>query len=305
MELVVIGALLIGLSLGLFGSGGSILTVPVLVYLLHHAEKVAIAESLGIVGGIALVSLIPYWRARQINWRLVVLFGIPGMIGTYLGAWLAGFVSGAFQLLLFAVVMLAAAVSMLRRKRKQQPVPAAAPLHPGTTEACDDKTAASDAPSEEPARAEESAPAEQPEAREAAEPAQPQVKSKPLVVGEGLGVGAITGLVGVGGGFLIVPALVLLAKQAMRVAIGTSLAIIFLKSISGFGKYLYSLGEMGLSVNWATIGWFILLGAVGSFAGSALSARIRQESLQRGFAIFLVIMGLIILGNQLFVLLGS
>lgn len=273
MELVVIGALLIGLSLGLFGSGGSILTVPVLVYLLQHVEKVAIAESLGIVGGIALISMIPYWRARQVNWRLVVLFGIPGMIGTYAGAWLAGYVSGTFQLLLFALVMLLAAVLMLRRSKRNEPVAAAAPLH-GSTES----------------RNAEDAQLQDPKAH---------VRSKPLVVGEGLGVGALTGLVGVGGGFLIVPALVLLAKQAMRMAIGTSLAIIFLKSISGFGTYLWSLDAMGLSVNWSTIGWFILLGAVGSVVGSQLASRIRQGALQRGFAVFLVIMGLLILASQI------
>ena len=87
--IVILGALLIGLSLGLLGSGGSILTVPVLVYLLGHDDKIAVAESLAIVGGIALVSALPYARSRQIDWRSVVLFGLPGMAGTY-GGGLAG-----------------------------------------------------------------------------------------------------------------------------------------------------------------------------------------------------------------------
>ena len=111
----VVGAILIGLTLGLLGSGGSILTVPVLVYLLGHQDKVAIAESLAIVGGIALAGMIPYARARLIDWRSVVLFGLPGMAGTYGGAWLARFVSGPAQLTLFAGVMLIAAWMMMRR----------------------------------------------------------------------------------------------------------------------------------------------------------------------------------------------
>ena len=108
------GAIAIGLSLGLLGSGGSILTVPVLVYLLGQPEKLAIAGSLAIVGAIAAAGSVQYMRAGLVNWRAVLLFGAPGMAGTYLGAWLAGFVSGAFQLTLFAGVMLAASVLMLR-----------------------------------------------------------------------------------------------------------------------------------------------------------------------------------------------
>ena len=94
------GAIAIGLSLGLLGSGGSILTVPVLVYLLDQPEKLAIASSLAIVGAIAAAGSLPYMRAGLVNWRSVALFGVPGMAGTYLGAWTAMFVPGAFQLTL-------------------------------------------------------------------------------------------------------------------------------------------------------------------------------------------------------------
>src|SRR5690606_18217679 len=117
--LLLIGALLIGITLGLLGSGGSILTVPVLVYLLGHADKVAIAESLAIVGMIALLGIFPYARSRLIDWRSVVFFGLPGMVGTYGGAWLANFVPGAAQLVLFGLVMLLAAGLMLRNARRR------------------------------------------------------------------------------------------------------------------------------------------------------------------------------------------
>ena len=104
-----LGALAIGLSLGILGSGGSVLTVPVLIYLVGQDEKVAIAGSLGVVGAIALAGALPWLRRRMIDGRSLLLFGLPGMAGTWLGAWLAAFVSGAFQLLVFAVVMLGAA----------------------------------------------------------------------------------------------------------------------------------------------------------------------------------------------------
>lgn len=116
MPYIIIGALIIGLLLGLMGSGGSILTVPVLVYLLGHDAKVAIAESLAIVGGIAIVTMFPYAHSRSVCWRNVVFFGVPGMAGTYLGAWLSHYLAGAVQLTLFAVMMLLAAVLMFRTK---------------------------------------------------------------------------------------------------------------------------------------------------------------------------------------------
>ena len=109
-----IGAMAIGVSLGLLGSGGSILTVPVLVYLIGQDEKLAIAGSLAIVGSIALVGSLPYLKKKLIDWRIVVLFGIPGMAGTYIGAWLATWISGLIQLALFAIVMLLASWQMLK-----------------------------------------------------------------------------------------------------------------------------------------------------------------------------------------------
>lgn len=244
MILAWIGALLVGLSLGLLGSGGSILTVPVLIYLAGEPEKTAIAESLGIVGAIAFAGFIPYAWKKQVHWRSVILFGLPGMVGTYGGAIIAGYVSGTFQLILFACVMLVAALMMFYDKSDLT----ANKLHNV-----------------------------------------PHAWWK--IALEGLVVGTLTGLVGVGGGFLIVPALVLLGGLPMSLAIGTSLAIIALKSFSGFYKYIEVLGTLNLSMDWNLIMIFSLIGAVGSFAGKTIGSKISNNRLKKGFACFLVIMG--------------
>jgi uncharacterized membrane protein YfcA len=247
MTLALLGALLIGLSLGLLGSGGSILTVPVLVYLLGEHPKQAIAESLLIVGGIALLGAIPFALRGLLDWRNVLFFGIPGMAGTYLGAWLSQFVSGQVQLLTFALVMILAAYFMARPT----------PLRPT------------------------------------------QKRQAWKIVLEGTAVGALTGFVGVGGGFLIVPALVLLGGLPMHLAVGTSLLIIALKSFAGFYKYLHLLPTLGLSVNFANAGLFLLVGALGSLLGGRVAVRLPHEALKRGFALFLVVMGVYIVAQNL------
>lgn len=244
MLLALIGAVLIGLVLGLLGSGGSILTVPVLLYLLHMPDKLAIGSSLGIVGGISLVGTLPYARQRLVQWRWVVLFGLPDMAGAWGGAWLAEFLPGAAQLLIFAAVMLAAAVLMLLRK---PPDDTAKPTH-----------------------------------------------ALWKIVPIGFGVGVLAGVVGVGGGFLIVPALVILGGLEMRQAIATSLAVIVLASFTAFIRHLLSLSAHGLHVDWRIIVLFIAVGAAGSFAGHHIAGRLPQIVLRRTFGIFLVLMGIYI-----------
>src|SRR5699024_12154707 len=117
MILAWIGALLVGLSLGLLGSGGSILTVPILIYLVGEPGKLAIAESLGIVSAISLVGFIPYAFKKQVHWKSVILFGIPSMGGSYLGAFVSIYISANAQLIIFAGVMLLAAAMMLHNSR--------------------------------------------------------------------------------------------------------------------------------------------------------------------------------------------
>ena len=239
------GAIAIGVSLGLLGSGGSIITVPVLVYLIGQDEKVAIAGSLFVVGNIALAGSLQYVRAKLIDWRNVLIFGVPGMAGTYLGAVIAAYVPGIVQLAIFALVMLLASYMMLR------PV------------------ALSDKPHE---------------AREAWK-----------IAGDGLFVGVITGFVGVGGGFLIVQALVLLGGLSIHNAVATSLVIIALKSYSGFYKYIEILDEQNLALDWRTLMIVTGLGIVGSFAGARIANRLPQATLKRWFGYFLILMGIYIL----------
>lgn len=251
--LIWLGAICVGFSLGLLGSGGSILTVPILVYLVGDSEKVAIAESLAIVGTIAVIGLVPFALQRRVEWSTVALFGAPGMAGAYIGAAISKFLPGSVQLLGFALVLLLAAVMMLR------------PIAAG------------------------------------------QVKApvgRGVIMVEGLVVGAVTGLVGVGGGFLIVPALVLLGGLTMHQAVGTSLAIIAMKSASGFYKYLDVLAQADLSVGWDIVGLFVVLGIAGSFAGGAVAHKLPQSVLRRVFAVLLIGMGLFIVTSSVVSLSG-
>ena len=243
MFFTLLGALAIGLSLGLLGSGGSILTVPVLLYLVGQPEKLAIGGSLLVVGLIASSAAVPYALHRQVDWRNVAWFGLPGMLGAWLGATLAHWVPGAVQLALFAVVMLVAAWRMLRGASMQRI-------------------------EHEPRRM--------------------------AVVAGGFAVGALSGLVGVGGGFLIVPALVLLAGVPMVNAVGTSLAVIALNSFTGFAKYLGVLERHSLALDWGVLLVVAAVGIVGSFAGHRLGRRLPQATLRKVFGAFLVVMGLVI-----------
>ncbi len=241
------GALLIGFTLGLLGSGGSILTVPVLVYLIGMEEKAAIASSLAVVGLISLFGSVPYMRQKMTDWRMVVYFGFPGVIGTYLGAWGSVLVSGAVQLAVFAAVMLVAAIMMIKPAK-------------------DSISSDGDAVQRSPHRF--------------------------LIVLEGLGVGVLTGFVGVGGGFLIVPALVLLGGVSMHRAIATSLVIISMKSLAGFFKYLDVLE--GVDIDLTIIALFSGIGIVGAFLGGFVAPKIPQAELKRGFGFILVAMGIFI-----------
>jgi uncharacterized membrane protein YfcA len=250
MALAILGALIVGLCLGLLGSGGSILTLPILTFLLGMPDKVAIASSLAIVGAISLFAAIPFARAGQVDTRSLLFFGVPSMIGSYLGAYISQFVSGPVQLAIFAGLMLIAAVLMLK--------PIA--LHEGGN---------------------------------------PKIRPKYKIAVDGLLVGIITGLVGVGGGFMIVPALVLLVHLPMRRAVGTSLSIIALKSLTGFIKHAQILNELDLVLDWNVIAVFSVVGVLGSQVGRILGSKVNQASLKRGFGFFLIAMGIFIVYRTL------
>ncbi|HYR06566.1 MAG TPA: sulfite exporter TauE/SafE family protein [Longimicrobium sp.] len=236
---------LVGLALGLLGGGGSILTVPIFVYVLGFGAKESIAMSLAVVGAVSLFGAAGHWRAGNVNLRVALVFGAVAMAGTYGGARLAVFFSGAAQLILFAVVMLLAAWFMFRPRQVEA---------------------------------------------EGAAPAELRDMPLALIAAEGLAVGVLTGLVGVGGGFLIVPALVLLGKVPMKQAVGTSLLVIAMKSAAGFLGYL---GQV--QVDWGFMAVFTAVAVGGILLGTYLVRFVPQAALQRAFAVFLVVMGTFIL----------
>ncbi len=245
MILAWLGALVIGTSLGLLGSGGSTLTVPILVYFVGQPDKIAIASSLAIVGSISLFGSLPYALSNRISWRSVLFFGIPAMLGSYGGAHFAQYLSGSAQLVLFAVIMLLAASFMLRPTLLKS----------------------------------------------GAEQSHPLWK-----IGlEGLVVGVITGLVGVGGGFLIVPALALLGGLSMQMAVGTSLLIIALQSCVGFLEYHHILQTQQLAIDWSVVLMFSGVGIAGSLIGNRVGRYIPQAQLRRMFSVFLFVVGVFIL----------
>jgi uncharacterized membrane protein YfcA len=244
-------AALIGLSLGLLGGGGSILTVPILVYVLGFGAKESIAMGLAVVGVTSLFGAAGHWRRGNLQLRAALVFGAVAMAGTYAGARLSVLVSGSVQLMLFAAVMLVAAFFMFRNGRREAAL----------------------------AARKESVPA--PEPRRA---------PFPVMAAAALGVGGLTGLVGVGGGFLIVPALVLLVGLPMKQAVGTSLLVIALNSFVGFAGYL---GHV--DVPWSYLGIFTAISVAGILAGTWASHFVSQAMLKRAFSAFLVVMGVFIL----------
>jgi len=235
-------AALVGLSLGLLGGGGSIMTIPVFVYVLGFGPKEAIAMSFPVVGTTSFIGALGHWRAGNVDVRTAVLFGLVAMVGSYAGARLAVLVSGAVQLTLLAVVMLAAAASMLRTQ-------------PATFEG-------------------------------KATGSENKWRRLGTVAIAGAAVGMLTGFVGIGGGFLIVPALVILAKTPMKHAVGTSLLVIAMNSASGFLGYL---GQV--PIPWGFMALFTAVAIAGILAGTYLVRFVSQSALRRAFATFLVVTG--------------
>ncbi|OIQ19482.1 sulfite exporter TauE/SafE family protein [Lacinutrix sp. MedPE-SW] len=257
-----ISALIIGISLGLIGGGGSILAVPVLAYLFSVNEKVATAYSLFIVGASALLGGIKQHFKGYVDWRTAIVFGLPAIIGVsairrYVVPALPDvlFTIGDFDFTrrmamfgLFALLMIPAAFSMLKKREEK--------LQTG------------------------------------------KVKyNYPLIIIEGLVVGGITGLIGAGGGFLIIPALVILANVKMKVAVGTSLIIIAFKSLLGF-----FLGDaLTMDIDWVFLAIFTGISFVGIFIGSYLSNFIDGTKLKKGFGYFIFVMAIFIFYMEFFV----
>ncbi|MDN5900868.1 MAG: sulfite exporter TauE/SafE family protein [Brachybacterium sp.] len=247
LTLTLLLATLIGVSLGLLGGGGSILTVPILTYVAGLPPKEAIAASLFVVGATSAVSAITHARAGRVRWRTGLIFGAAGMAGAFGGGILGGYIPGTVLMIAFALMMVATSIAMLRSRRTPRP--------------------------------EAHAPDELPTLK---------------IVLEGLAVGLATGLIGAGGGFLVVPALALLGGLPMPVAVGTSLVVIALKSFAGLAGYLTS-----VSLDWLLVGGVTLAAIVGSLAGARLAGRIPEAALRTGFGIFVLVMGVVVLIQEL------
>jgi uncharacterized membrane protein YfcA len=263
MEIIgYLASIFIGIFLGLIGGGGSILTVPVLVYLFHIDPVQATAYSLFIVGSSSLVGAWPKYKQGFVDLKTAIIFGIPSIISVYttrkflvpaiptnLGEYGGLIVTKSLMLmLLFAILMIAASFSMIRSKSSKETI----------TEG-------------------------------------EQKFNYPLILIEGALVGLLTGLVGAGGGFLIIPALVMLGKLPMKQAVGTSLLIIAAKSLIGFT------GDLGNStINWTLLLSITALAIAGIFIGDKLSKRIDGNQLKKGFGWFVLFMGLAIIAEKLF-----
>lgn len=245
--LVPVLGFVIGLVLGLLGGGGSILTVPALVYVIGQPPQVAISASLVIVGANSMLGALFYRSNGLLNWRVAFLFGGIGMVTAYFAARLSNLFAETLLLIMFAVLMLVVGLLMIFRNNMGQ-----------------DSTAQQTEP------------------------------TLTIILASGAVVGALTGLLGVGGGFLIVPALVMLVGLPMRQAVGTSLVIIAMNSVAGVIGHLDH-----LSVDLSLVVLLVGGGLVGTFVGSRLTRYIQPQQLRRIFAIFIIGLAVVLLYDNL------
>lgn len=264
-------AIIIGISLGLIGGGGSILTVPVLVYLFNVEPITATAYSLFIVGTSSLVGVIPKYKQGLVHIKTAIIFGTPAILAVFVTRkflipaipFEVCEISGCLvtkdilTMIVFAILMVTASITMIKKNHNVE-----------------------------------------------SEIEVEQEFNYPVILIEGLIVGVLTGFVGAGGGFLIIPALVILSKLPMKMAVGTSLVIIAAKSLIGF------LGDLSLqsntiigntsNFNWNLLLTFTLLAIIGIFIGNYLSKKIDGNKLKAGFGWFVLVMGVYIIINELF-----
>ena len=255
-----LGALLIGLVLGLIGGGGSILTVPIFVYFLNIDPILATAYSLFVVGITASVGAARNFQNQLVDFKTGIIFAMPAFIGVYIArAYLIEMIpdeiiilsavlqKGTAIMIFFSLIMLLASYFMISRNNNE--------IKASTLN-----------------------------------------YSKIILSVEGLAVGILTGIVGAGGGFLIIPALVLFAKLPMKKAVGTSLMIIAIKSLFGF---MGDIGNVNLIFDWSLLLLFTTLSVIGIYFGIYLTKFIQGKSLKKGFGWFVLIMAFVILFKEI------
>jgi uncharacterized membrane protein YfcA len=241
-------AICIGISLGLIGSGGSVLAVAILIYILDVPPKSTIAMSLLIVGVVSLIGVIPHWQQGNINFQTAVLFSPTAMLGTYLGARIASLPIISSQLQLFALksVMIAAAIFMMRNHGQEL------------------------------------------------DPSDRHNNYRWLIIPtEGLGVGILTGFVGIGGGFLIIPTLVLLGQTPIKQAVGTSLLIIAFKSVTGFAGYF---GNVSVDLNLIIL--LTVAASAGTITGAYITKFTQPKHLEIGFGFLIIAVAMYIVTKE-------
>ncbi len=251
---LIFGAI-VGLSLGLTGGGGAIFAVPLLVFGLGIPAKEALVTSLSTVGAISMVGFVSHWMRGTIELRTGLLFAVAGMLGAPIGAWISSLISESLLLLLFAGLMAVVAVRLWQQAGRARQEP-----RPGMENDCADGPTCQ---------------------RDTAGELILTSRCAVLLAIVGIIAGVLSGLFGVGGGFIIVPALVLFSGMSIHRAVGTSLLVIVLVSVAGVAAQFWA----GRTVSADVTIWFVLGGIVGLFSGQMIGGRLSGPVLQKVFAV--------------------
>lgn len=246
IEQILINLLLgfgIGVSLGLLGGGGSILTVPALVYVVGQTPQAAVTASLMIVGANSMMGAFMHRSQGTLNWRVALVFGGSGMAAAYLAAGWSALLQPTTLMILFALLMLVVGLFMVLRPQSSNQ--------------------------------------------------ERHGRGWPVTIASGLGVGVLTGFLGVGGGFLIVPALVMLVGLPIRQAIGTSLVVIAMNSLAGFLGHL-----QGPAIDLQVVMVFVAAGLTGALTGARLARLVHPEYLRKAFALFVIVLAIALLADN-------
>jgi uncharacterized membrane protein YfcA len=241
----------VGFVLGLLGGGGSILELPIFLYVFKVPTKSAVAMSLAVVGMSAAVGFLSHWRQGTVNLRIALPFGLLAMVGAFGTAKIAHAVPDNVQLTLFVVFALSAAGFMLRDSLR-------------------------------------------PPAARASENSGPPPKFSPVLGFQAVAVGVLTSLIGAGGGFVIVPALVLLAKVPVHTAVGSSLLIIAMNGLSGFIGYIGT-----VPIHWPLVIEFTGLAAVGAVLGTLVAPHVPQRRVKQAFAVTILVLGALVVARRI------